>query len=127
MAELRRTPLYAVHRESGAKMVAFGGWEMPVEYARLIAEHLPVRPPAAPPRPRLLGGGPLPFRGGAGGRPSGEGGPPGLQGGGGIRDLRGSRRGGRPVAPSDRGGPRRGPRARRSRRARHVALGGQDV
>jgi len=43
MAELRRTPLYAVHRESGAKMVAFGGWEMPVEYAGLIAEHLAVR------------------------------------------------------------------------------------
>src|SRR6266705_1485469 len=43
MAELRRTPLYAVHRESGAKMVAFGGWEMPVEYTGLIAEHLAVR------------------------------------------------------------------------------------
>src|SRR5437867_1577811 len=43
MAELRRTPLNAVHRESGAKMVAFGGWEMPVEYAGLIAEHLAVR------------------------------------------------------------------------------------
>src|SRR5260370_27258895 len=43
MAELRRTPLYAVSRESGAMMVAFGGWEMPVEYAGLIAEHLAVR------------------------------------------------------------------------------------
>ncbi len=43
MAELRRTPLNAVHRESGAKMVAFGGWEMPVEYTGLIAEHLAVR------------------------------------------------------------------------------------
>ena len=40
---LRRTPLTAVHRETGAKMVAFGGWEMPVEYAGLIAEHLAVR------------------------------------------------------------------------------------
>jgi aminomethyltransferase len=40
---LRRTPLYAVHRESGAKMVAFGGWEMPVEYAGLISEHMAVR------------------------------------------------------------------------------------
>src|SRR6267143_328449 len=42
MGELRRTPLNAVHRESGAKMVAFGGWEMPVEYTGLIAEHLAV-------------------------------------------------------------------------------------
>jgi len=40
---LRRTPLTAVHRETGAKMVAFGGWEMPVEYAGLIAEHMAVR------------------------------------------------------------------------------------
>jgi aminomethyltransferase len=40
---LRKTPLNAVHRESGAKMVAFGGWEMPVEYSGLIAEHMSVR------------------------------------------------------------------------------------
>jgi aminomethyltransferase len=40
---LRRTPLHAVHRESRAKMVPFGGWEMPVEYAGLIAEHMAVR------------------------------------------------------------------------------------
>jgi aminomethyltransferase len=32
-----------VHRELGAKMVAFGGWEMPVEYSGLIAEHMSVR------------------------------------------------------------------------------------
>jgi aminomethyltransferase len=32
-----------VHRELGAKMVAFGGWEMPVEYSGLIAEHMGVR------------------------------------------------------------------------------------
>jgi aminomethyltransferase len=43
MTELRKTPLNAVHRASGAKMVAFGGWEMPVEYSGLIAEHLAVR------------------------------------------------------------------------------------
>jgi aminomethyltransferase len=43
MAELRRTPLNAVHRESGAKMVPFGGWDMPVEYAGVIAEHNAVR------------------------------------------------------------------------------------
>ncbi len=43
MADLRRTPLNTVHRESGAKMVPFGGWDMPVEYAGLISEHLAVR------------------------------------------------------------------------------------
>ena len=40
---LRKTPLNPVHRELGAKMVAFGGWEMPVEYSGLIAEHTAVR------------------------------------------------------------------------------------
>ena len=40
---LRKTPLHAVHRESGAKMVPFGGWDMPVEYAGVIAEHMAVR------------------------------------------------------------------------------------
>ena len=40
---LRKTPLNPVHRELGAKMVAFGGWEMPVEYSGLIAEHMAVR------------------------------------------------------------------------------------
>jgi len=43
MSQLRKTPLNAVHRASGAKMVAFGGWEMPVEYSGLIGEHLAVR------------------------------------------------------------------------------------
>ena len=41
--ELRKTPLNATHRECGAKMVAFGGWDMPVEYAGLISEHNAVR------------------------------------------------------------------------------------
>lgn len=40
---LRRTPLSPVHRELGAKMVPFAGWEMPIEYAGLISEHLAVR------------------------------------------------------------------------------------
>jgi aminomethyltransferase len=40
---LRKTSLNAVHRELGAKMVAFGGWEMPVEYSGLINEHMAVR------------------------------------------------------------------------------------
>jgi aminomethyltransferase len=42
-ATLKRTPLYGLHRESGAKMVPFGGWEMPVEYSGLISEHVAVR------------------------------------------------------------------------------------
>jgi aminomethyltransferase len=40
---LKKTPLNAVHREMSAKMVRFLGWEMPVEYSGLIAEHLAVR------------------------------------------------------------------------------------
>jgi aminomethyltransferase len=42
-APLKKTPLNARHRASGAKMVAFGGWDMPVEYAGIVAEHLAVR------------------------------------------------------------------------------------
>ena len=40
---LRKTPLNATHRRTGAKMVDFGGWDMPVEYSGLIAEHMAVR------------------------------------------------------------------------------------
>ena len=40
---LRKTALNAVHRASKAKMVDFGGWDMPVEYSGLIAEHMAVR------------------------------------------------------------------------------------
>ena len=40
---LRKTALNAMHRRMGAKMVDFGGWDMPVEYSGLIAEHLAVR------------------------------------------------------------------------------------
>jgi len=42
-ATLRKTPLNGLHRRLGAKMVDFGGWDMPVEYSGLIAEHLAVR------------------------------------------------------------------------------------
>ncbi|MFT4113223.1 glycine cleavage system aminomethyltransferase GcvT [Silvibacterium sp.] len=42
-AALRKTALNAMHRRSGAKMVDFGGWDMPVEYSGLIAEHMAVR------------------------------------------------------------------------------------
>ncbi|HUY81941.1 MAG TPA: glycine cleavage system aminomethyltransferase GcvT [Acidobacteriaceae bacterium] len=40
---LRQTALNATHRHMGAKMVDFGGWDMPVEYSGLIAEHMAVR------------------------------------------------------------------------------------
>ena len=40
---LRTTSLNARHRLHKAKMVDFGGWDMPVEYAGLIAEHMAVR------------------------------------------------------------------------------------
>ena len=41
--ELRKTALNALHRRLGAKMVDFGGWDMPVEYGGLISEHMAVR------------------------------------------------------------------------------------
>src|ERR1044072_3139621 len=41
--ELRRTPLDALHRASGAKMGPFAGWLMPIEYERARAEHRAVR------------------------------------------------------------------------------------
>jgi aminomethyltransferase len=45
-SEARKTPLNALHRRLGAKMVNFGGWDMPVEYPStggLVAEHKAVR------------------------------------------------------------------------------------
>jgi len=42
-AGLRRTPLDAVHRSLGARMVAFSGYEMPVRYASELEEHRAVR------------------------------------------------------------------------------------
>jgi aminomethyltransferase len=42
-ASLRATPLNAVHRTLGARMVDFGGWDMPVQYSGIIAEHNAVR------------------------------------------------------------------------------------
>jgi aminomethyltransferase len=40
---LKRTPLYDTHVASGAKMVDFGGWDMPVNYGSQIEEHHAVR------------------------------------------------------------------------------------
>ncbi|MGH2582922.1 MAG: glycine cleavage system aminomethyltransferase GcvT [Anaerolineales bacterium] len=42
-AKLRRTALYETHRNLGAKMVPFAGWEMPVWYSSVVEEHLAVR------------------------------------------------------------------------------------
>jgi glycine cleavage system T protein (aminomethyltransferase) len=40
---LKRTPLYDAHVEAGAKLVDFAGWEMPVQYDGIKAEHMRVR------------------------------------------------------------------------------------
>jgi glycine cleavage system T protein (aminomethyltransferase) len=42
-ADLRETPLTALHRELGAKLVPFAGFHMPVQYASISAEHHAVR------------------------------------------------------------------------------------
>jgi aminomethyltransferase len=41
--ELRRTPLYEFHRRHGAHFIAFSGWEMPLYYSSILAEHRAVR------------------------------------------------------------------------------------
>ena len=40
---LRRTALHAVHKGMGARIVPFGGWEMPLQYSGIVEEHLAVR------------------------------------------------------------------------------------
>ena len=40
---LKKTPLNARHRALGARMVEFGGWDMPVEYSGIVDEHVAVR------------------------------------------------------------------------------------
>jgi len=42
-AASRRTPLFDLHRELGAKLIDFGGWEMPVQYSGILEEHRAVR------------------------------------------------------------------------------------
>jgi aminomethyltransferase len=39
----RQTPLFDLHRELGARIVDFGGWDMPVQYSSQIGEHHAVR------------------------------------------------------------------------------------
>ena len=41
--KLKRTPLYHIHKELGARLVDFGGWEMPVQYSSINDEHLTIR------------------------------------------------------------------------------------
>jgi glycine cleavage system T protein (aminomethyltransferase) len=40
---LRKTPLYEEHRRLGARIVPFAGWQMPVQYEGIAAEHRAVR------------------------------------------------------------------------------------
>src|SRR5574337_1357093 len=40
---LQHTPLFDLHCRLGARMIAFGGWEMPVQYAGILEEHRAVR------------------------------------------------------------------------------------
>src|SRR5690554_7677911 len=40
---LKRTPFYNKHKELNAKLIDFGGFEMPVQYAGIKQEHIAVR------------------------------------------------------------------------------------
>jgi glycine cleavage system T protein (aminomethyltransferase) len=40
---LKRTALFSAHQKAGAKLIDFGGWEMPVQYTSITDEHLAVR------------------------------------------------------------------------------------
>src|SRR5436190_23463901 len=41
--KMKRTPLFSAHQKLGAKLIEFGGWEMPVHYTSISDEHLAVR------------------------------------------------------------------------------------
>ncbi|MEJ2367388.1 MAG: glycine cleavage system aminomethyltransferase GcvT [Acidobacteriota bacterium] len=43
MDSMKKTPLNAEHRALGARMVDFGGWDMPVQYTSIVEEHTAVR------------------------------------------------------------------------------------
>ena len=43
MEELKKTPLYETHVALGGRMVDFGGWALPVQYAGIVEEHKAVR------------------------------------------------------------------------------------
>lgn len=42
-AQLKETPLASAHRQLGARMVDFAGWNMPVQYKSIVTEHMAVR------------------------------------------------------------------------------------
>src|ERR1700677_2837979 len=47
-AHILRTPLYALHRELGARMCPFAGWDMPISFpSGIVAEHLHTRQKAS--------------------------------------------------------------------------------
>jgi glycine cleavage system T protein (aminomethyltransferase) len=41
--EVKKTPLHATHVALGARMIDFGGWDMPVQYSGILEEHRAVR------------------------------------------------------------------------------------
>lgn len=43
MADLKRTPLFDVYKEHGAKTIDFGGWDLPVQFSSIKEEHEAVR------------------------------------------------------------------------------------
>ncbi len=47
MEELKRTPLFREHQELKALIAPFGGWNMPIQYEGIIAEHRWCREKAA--------------------------------------------------------------------------------
>lgn len=40
---MKRTTFYNIHKNLGAKIVEFAGYEMPIQYSSIIAEHKAVR------------------------------------------------------------------------------------
>ena len=43
MTDLMRTPFFEIQAELGARFVPFAGWEMPVQFSGVLAEHAAVR------------------------------------------------------------------------------------
>jgi aminomethyltransferase len=43
LSDTKKTPLYSTHKRMGARLIPFGGWEMPVEYSGIAKEHTAVR------------------------------------------------------------------------------------
>ncbi|MDX8364262.1 glycine cleavage system aminomethyltransferase GcvT [Cytobacillus sp. IB215665] len=43
MSQLKRTPLFEVYEQSGAKTIDFGGWDLPVQFSSILEEHEAVR------------------------------------------------------------------------------------